>query len=62
MYLIDWDGLARIFRSCNRAGAMKDFSKVAVSEKHWIGPDLLTVDVNWDKVNLEAITRTENDL
>ena len=62
VYLIDWDGLARIFRSCNRAGAMKDFSEVAVSEKHWVGPDLLTVDVNWDKVNLETITRTANDL
>jgi hypothetical protein len=61
-YLIDWAGLTRIIRSCNRAGAMKDYSEVVISEKHWIGPDLWSVEVNWDKVNVETTTQTEIEL
>lgn len=62
VYQVNWDGLSRIFRSSNRAAAMKHYSEVVVSEKHWIGPDLLSVEVNWDKVNLETTTKTEIDL
>lgn len=62
VYLVNWDGLSRIFRSCHRAAAMKAYSEVVVSEKHWIGPDLLSVEVKWDKVNLETTTRTENEM
>jgi hypothetical protein len=62
VYFIDWAGLARIVRSCKRAGAMKDYSEVVISEKHWIGPDLWSVEVNWDKVNLETTTQTELEL
>lgn len=61
-YLIDWAGLARIVRSCQRAVAMKVYSELVISEKHWIGPDLWSVQVNWDKVNLETTTRTELEL
>ncbi len=62
VYLIDWTGLTRILRSCKRAAAMKDYSEVVISEKHWVGPDLWSVEVNWDKVNLETTTQTELEL
>jgi hypothetical protein len=62
VYAIDWAGLTRIIRSCKRAEAMKDYSQVTLSERHWIGPDLWSVEVNWDKVNLETTTRTELEL
>jgi hypothetical protein len=62
VYLIDWDGLARIVRSCKRAGAMVDYSKVLPSEKHWFGPDLYSVEVDWDRVRLETTTQTEEEV
>jgi hypothetical protein len=61
-YLIDWAGVTRIFRSCKRAELMKRYSEVVLSEKHWIEPDLWSVEVNWDKVNLETTTQTELEL
>jgi hypothetical protein len=62
IFLVNWEGLTRIIRSCKRAGAMNDFSDLETSEKHWIGPDLWSVEVNWDKVNIETTTRTELEL
>lgn len=62
VYLIDWAGLARIVRSCKRAEAMKACSELVISEKHWIGPDLWSVEVKWDKVNLQTTTQTELEL
>lgn len=68
-YLIDWEGLARIIRSCKRAGAMNDYSRAVVEkgERDWwaLGlklPDLHSVQVDWDKVALETTTRTEMEL
>jgi hypothetical protein len=62
VYLIDWAGVTRVLRSCKRAELMKKYSEVVLSEKHWIGPDLWSVEVNWDKVNLETTTQTELEL
>ena len=69
VYLIDWDGLARIIRSCKRAGAMNDYSKVVTERGErdfWaLGlrlPDLHTVQVDWDRVALETKTQTEMEL
>jgi hypothetical protein len=62
IYLIDWDGLTRIIRSCVRAKKMRAYSKVEPTEKHWIGPDLYSVEVQWDKVRLETTIQTEVEL
>jgi len=68
-YLVDWAGLSRIIRSCKRAGAMNDFSHLETQrgERDWwaLGmryPDLHTVEVDWQRVNLETSTRTEVEL
>lgn len=69
IYLIDWAGLARIMRSCKRAKAMNDFSSIHVEQgkRDWAAlgmrlPDLHTVEVDWNRVNLETTTQTENEL
>jgi hypothetical protein len=69
IYLVDWAGLSRILRSCKRAGAMKDFSSIEIKrgERDWSAfgmrlPDLHTVEVDWQRVNLETTTRTEMEL
>lgn len=69
IYLIDWAGLTRIIRSCKRAGAMNDYSRINIEQgkRDWAAlgmrlPDLHTVEVDWDRVNLETTTQTENEL
>lgn len=69
IYLIDWVGLTRIVRSCKRAGAMKDYSSIKIEQgqRDWKAfgmrlPDLHSVEVDWDRVNLETTARTENEL
>jgi hypothetical protein len=69
IYLIDWNGLSRIIRSCKRAGAMNDYSKPATQkgERDWwaLGlrlPDLHSVEVDWNRVSLETTTQTEMEL
>lgn len=69
IYLIDWAGLTRIIRSCKRAGAMKDYSTIETKrgERDWSAfgmrlPDLHTVEVDWQRVNLETTTQTEMEL
>jgi hypothetical protein len=69
IYLIEWAGLTRIIRSCKRAGAMKDYSSINIEQgkRDWAAlgmrlPDLHTVEVDWNRVNLETTTRTENEL
>jgi hypothetical protein len=67
IYLIDWEGLARIIRSCKRAGAMNAYSRVVTQrgERDWAAlgmrlPDLHSVEVDWDKVKpLRPIWRCE---
>lgn len=69
IYLINWDGLARIIRSCKRAGAMKAYSKVVVEkgERDWAAlgmrlPDLHSVEVDWNRVSMETTTQAEMEL
>jgi hypothetical protein len=71
IYLVDWAGLTRIIRSCKRAKAMNDrrFSEERTTrgERDWwaLGmrlPDLHTVEVDWQGVNLETTTQTELEL
>jgi len=69
IYLIDWEGLARIIRSCKRAGAVKAYSKVVVErgERDWAAlgmrlPDLHSVEVDWNRVSMETTTQAEMEL
>jgi hypothetical protein len=69
VYLIDWNGLARIVRSCKRAGAMNDYSSLVTQQGErdfWaLGlrlPDLHSVEVDWNRVSLETTTQTEMEL
>lgn len=69
IYLIDWDGLTRIIRSCKRAGAMNSHSNPVVQkgERDWGAfglrlPDLHSVEVDWKRVSLETTTQTEMEL
>jgi hypothetical protein len=69
VYLVDWDGLTRIIRSCKRAGAMNDYSRLATERGErdfWaLGlrlPDLHSVQVDWDRVALETTTQTDMEL
>jgi hypothetical protein len=69
IYLIDWGGLTRIVRSCKRAGAMNDYSRIETKrgERDWSAfgmrlPDLHSVEVDWQRVNLETTTQTELEL
>lgn len=69
IYLIDWGGLTRIIRSCKRAGAMNDYSRIETQrgERDWKAfgmrlPDLHTVEVDWQRVKLETTTQTEIEL
>lgn len=59
IYQVNWDGLARILRSCARADAMNRYSREVLAEKHWIGPDLWSVEVDWDKVRQETSAQSE---
>jgi hypothetical protein len=49
IYLVNWEGLARIIRSAVRSQAMLAFSEEKI-DKHFIGPDIHSVEVNWGKV------------
>jgi hypothetical protein len=69
IYLIDWEGLARIVRSCKRAGAMNSYSKVVIEQgqRDWgaLGlrlPDLHSVEVDWKRVSIETTTQSEMEL
>lgn len=66
IYLINWEGLARIIRSCKRASAMKAYSKVVVEKgaRDWAAlgmrlPDLHSVEVDWNRVSMETTTQAE---
>lgn len=70
IYLINWDGLSRVIRTCKRAEAMNAYSEIKTEKGESGGwqvlgmrlPDLHTVEVDWQRVNLETNTRTENEL
>lgn len=61
IYYVNWAGIARIIRSFVRSKATLDNSRVNV-ESHIFGPDLHTVDVDWDKVRLQTDTDSEATL
>ncbi len=48
-YQVNWEGVSRLIRASVRSRAMLTFSKENV-EKHWIGPDIHSVEVDWGKV------------
>jgi hypothetical protein len=50
-YLVDWGIVARIIRSYARSRAMLKYSKTN-EEFQWFGPNLHTVDVDWDQVRI----------
>jgi len=69
IYLIDWEGLARIIRSCKRAGAMNAYSRLVTQrgERDWVAfgmrlPDLHSVEVDWDKVKIETTTQADMEI
>jgi hypothetical protein len=59
IYLVNWQGVSQILRSCARARAMTKNSEKKCVEKQFIGPDLWSVEVNWDKVRQETATNAE---
>jgi hypothetical protein len=61
-YLVNWEGITRILRSSARAAAMVKWSKEVVAERHVIGPDLFSVDVEWNKVRNDTAVQTEMEL
>jgi hypothetical protein len=69
IYLIDWDGLARIIRSCKRSGAMNSYSRVVIQkgDRDWAAlgmrlPDLHSVEVDWNKVKIETTTQADMEI
>ncbi len=53
IYLVDWGTVGRIIRSYARSKAMLKNSQIN-EETHWIGPNLHTLDVNWDQVRSDT--------
>jgi hypothetical protein len=62
IYLVNWDGVARIIRPYARGRAMVAYSDVVLAEKHWVGPDLYSLEVDWDKVRTETQNQTDHEL
>jgi hypothetical protein len=62
IYLVNWEGITRIIRSYARGRATKRFSKEVAFEKHWVGPDLYSVEVDWGRVRNETAVQTGMEL
>jgi hypothetical protein len=62
IYEVNWDGVRMILRPWARAMSMARNARWTASEKHWIGPDIYTVEVDWQKVRHETDTRSEAEL
>lgn len=62
IYLVNLKGITRIIRSYTRGSAMSKYAKEVMFEKHWIGPDLWTVEVDWDAVRVDTTMNTETEL
>lgn len=58
IYYVSWDGVARILRSYVRSKATLENSKINI-ESHIIGPDVYTIDVNWDAVRAQTDSQSE---
>jgi|SRR5579872_6189826 len=61
IYRVNWDGISRIIRSSVRTQAQLSYSKDK-PEKPWFGPELHTVEVDWDRVRAETPIKTETEL
>ena len=61
IYLVNWEGLSRIIRCAVRSQAMLAFSEKKI-EKHFIGPDFHSVEVDWAKVRETTTLESERIL
>jgi hypothetical protein len=59
IYLVDWDVVGRMLRSYVRSCAVLTHA-IVNSEFHWIGPNLHTVDVDWDTVRCQTNSQAES--
>lgn len=57
-YCVDWAVVGRMLRSYVRSRAVLANATVN-TESHWIGPNLHTVDVDWDKVKTQTNQQAE---
>ncbi len=61
-YQVNWGGVGRIIRSCVRGRAMLRHSSIETAEKHWVGPDLYSLEIDWRKVKAETQLQTDYEL
>jgi hypothetical protein len=61
IYAVDWGGVSKLIRSYVRSEATLCNAKVN-TEHHWNGPNLHTVDVEWDKVQERTRFESETSL
>lgn len=53
IYLVDWGAVGKMIRSYVRSQAT--LANLTVNDEfHWVGPNLHTVDVNWDQVKSQT--------
>src|SRR5271167_4937811 len=59
IYAVDWEGVGRLIRSYARSMAILENARVNTGS-HWFGPNLHTVDVEWDRVRQRTLFHSES--
>ena len=58
IYQVNWEGVSRLIRSAARSQAMLTFSKENI-ERHRVGPNIHSVEVDWGKVQDTTIVESD---